>query len=104
MGRVMAVRVTTANGKDATVRVEYEDGVTRVIIPRDLPILSRLELAAAKTRVVNQLKGLGADLQNIEPDQIVIEWAAAAQQKEPAGEPALPHKRLPISVPSPRGT
>jgi hypothetical protein len=104
MGRVMAVRVTTANGKDATVRVEYEDGVTRVIIPRDLPIPSRLELAAAKTRVVNQLKGLGADLQNIEPDQIVIEWAAAAQQKEPAGEPALPHKRLPISVPSPRGT
>ena len=78
MARVTAVRVTRTDGKDATVRVEYEDGVTHVIIPRDSPIPSPLEPGAAKIRVVNQLKGLGADLQNIEPDQIVIECAPAA--------------------------
>ena len=77
MARVMGVRVTRTDGKDAAVRVQYEDGATHVIIPRDLPIPSPSEPAAAKIRVANQLKGLGADLQNIEPDQIVIELAPA---------------------------
>jgi hypothetical protein len=33
--------------------------------------------AAAKIQVANQLKGLGTDLLNIEPDQIVIERTPA---------------------------
>ena len=72
IARVREVRVTTTDSKDATVRVEYEDGVTHVILPHKL--ISPLEPAAAKLQVVDQLKGLGADLPNIEPDQVIVEW------------------------------
>jgi len=75
MAGVREVRVTTADGKNATVTVGYEDGFTHVILTDQLSMSSPLEPAAAKIQVANQLKALGTDLTNIEPDQIVIEWA-----------------------------
>ena len=74
MAGVREVRVTTADGKNATVTVGYEDGFTHVILTDQLSMSSPLEPAAAKIQVANQLKALGT-LTNIEPDQIVIEWA-----------------------------
>jgi hypothetical protein len=52
----MLFTATTANPLD------------RVSIP------SPLEPSVAKIQIANQLNGLGADLQGIEPNRIVIEW------------------------------
>jgi hypothetical protein len=78
MAGIREVRTTTTDGKDSTVSVEYEDGTTHVIVPHQLTFPSPLEPAVAKIRVVNLLKKLGADLLDIEPDQITIEWRPAA--------------------------
>jgi len=75
MAGVREVRVRTTDGKSAHVRVEYEHGDAYVILSDQLLLPSPLDPAAAKIQVVTQLKTLGADLLNIEPDQIVIEWA-----------------------------
>jgi hypothetical protein len=71
---IREVRVTTRDGKDSAISVEYEGGATHRIVPHQLAIPSPLEPAAAKIRVVNRLKTLGSDLINIEPNQINIEW------------------------------
>jgi hypothetical protein len=77
MARIREVRVTTSDGKDGALSVEYEEGDTHLIVPHQLTFPSPLEPAAAKIRVANLLNRLGADLLNIEPDQIVIEsWPA----------------------------
>jgi hypothetical protein len=56
--------------------MEYEDGVTRAILEYHLALPPPLEPAAAKLQAVNLRKKLGTDLLNVEPDQIIIEWAA----------------------------
>lgn len=78
MARIREVRVTTRDGKDSAISVEYEDGTTHLIVPHQLAIRSPLEPAVAKIQVVNLFKSLGTDLLNIETDQIVIEWWPAA--------------------------
>jgi hypothetical protein len=75
MAGVREVRVTTTDGTSAHVRIEYENGDAYVILSDQMSLPSSLDLGSAKIQVVNQLKTLGADLLNIEPDQIVIEWA-----------------------------
>jgi hypothetical protein len=78
MAGVREVRVATTDGKSAHVRIEYERGDAGdayVILSDQLSFPSPLDPGAAKIQVVNQLKTLGIDLLNIEPDQIVIEWA-----------------------------
>ena len=77
MAGVREVRVTTTDGKNVTVTVGYEDGFTHVILTDQLSMSSPLEPAAAKIQVANQLKALGTNLTNIEPDRIIIEWRAA---------------------------
>jgi hypothetical protein len=77
MAGVREVRVTTIDGRQATVRVEYDEGVTQVIFADQLSMPSPLEPAAAKIQVANQLKKLAIDLQDVEPDQIIIEWTPA---------------------------
>jgi hypothetical protein len=47
------------------------------VLGRFCQLSCRLASAAAKIQVANQLKGLGTNLLNIEPDQIVIEWMLA---------------------------
>ena len=74
MAGIREVRLTTADGKDGALSVAYEDGATHLIVPYELAMPSPLEPAAAKLQVVNLLKRLGADLLNIEPNQIIIEW------------------------------
>jgi hypothetical protein len=74
MGGIRRVRVTTPDGKNSAVTVEYEDGTTHLIVPHQLTISSPLEPGAAKIQVLNLLRRLGDDLQKIEPDQIRIEW------------------------------
>jgi hypothetical protein len=74
MAGVREVRVTTIDGRQATVRVEREDGVIQVILADHLSMLSPIEPAAAKIQVANQLKKLAIELQDVEPDQIIIEW------------------------------
>jgi hypothetical protein len=74
MAGIREVRLTTADGKDCALSVEYEYGTTHLIVPDQLAMSSPLEPAAAKLQVANLLKRLGADLQNIEPDLIIIEW------------------------------
>jgi hypothetical protein len=69
------IRVTTIDGK-ATVRVEYEDGWTKLIFSDQLSMPSPLDPAAAKIQVANQLKKLAIP-QDVEPDQVIIEWTAA---------------------------
>jgi len=78
MAGIREVRVTTTDGKNATVSVEYEDGLTHVILSDRLSMPSPLEPAAAKIQVANQLKQLSSGLENVEPDQIIIEWAIVA--------------------------
>jgi hypothetical protein len=56
MAGVREVRVTTIDGRQATVRVEYDEGVTKVIFADQLSMPSPLEPAAAKIQVANQLK------------------------------------------------
>jgi hypothetical protein len=75
MAGVREVRVATTDGKSAHVRIECEHGDAYVILSDQLSFPSPLDPGAAKIQVVNQLKTLGIDLLNIEPDQIVIEWA-----------------------------
>jgi len=75
MAGVREVRITTTDGKSAHVRIEYEHGDAYVILSDQLSLPSPLDPGAAKIQVVNQLKTFGADLLNIEPDQVVIEWA-----------------------------
>ena len=75
MAGVREVRVTTIDGKSAHLRIEYEHGDAYAILSDQLSLPSPLDPGAAKIQVVTQLKTLGADLLNIEPDQIVIEWA-----------------------------
>jgi hypothetical protein len=74
MAGIREVRVTTTNGKTATVRVEYEDGTTQVIVADQLLMPSPLEPAVAKIQVANQLRKLSINLHHIEPDQITMEW------------------------------
>jgi hypothetical protein len=74
MAGIREVRVTTTDGKDSALSVEYEGGDTHLIIPHQLAIPSPLEPAATKIQVAYLLRKLGADLLNIEPDQIIIEW------------------------------
>jgi hypothetical protein len=59
MGGVRHVRVTTTDGKNVTVTVEYQDGFTHVILADQLTMPSPLDPAAAKIQVANQLKALG---------------------------------------------
>jgi hypothetical protein len=80
MAGVREVRVTTIDGRQATVRVEYDEGITQVIFADQLLMRSRLEPAAAMSQVANQLKKLAIDLQDVEPDQIIIEWTPALQK------------------------
>ena len=70
------VRVTNADGR-LTVRVHYDDGVTQLICADQLSIPLPPEPAAAKLQVANQLKKLIVGPQDLEPDQITIEWTAA---------------------------
>jgi hypothetical protein len=79
MAGIREVRVTTSDGKDSALSVEYEEGETHLIVPHQLTFPSPLEPAATKLQVVNLLKRLGADLLNIEPDQIIVEWRPAAR-------------------------
>jgi hypothetical protein len=74
MAGIREVRVTTADGRTAIVKVEYEDGTTQVITADHLTMPSPLEPAVAKIQVANQLRKLSANLQHVEPDQIIIEW------------------------------
>jgi hypothetical protein len=72
MAVVQEVRITTTDGKIAAVRVEYNDGGTDLIVAEPLP--SRLDPAALKIQVANQLKAFGTDA---DPDQMIIEcWPA----------------------------
>jgi hypothetical protein len=79
-GGVRQIRVTTSDGKNITVTVEYQDGFALVILADQQSMPLSLDPAAAKIQVANQLKELGTDLMNIEPDQIIIEWPAAEQK------------------------
>jgi hypothetical protein len=74
MAGIREVRVTTTDGRKATVSVEYDDGRTQFIFADQLSMPSPLDPVAAKIRVANQLKSLSLDLQDIEPAQIIIEW------------------------------
>jgi hypothetical protein len=74
MASIRSVWVTGTDGRKATVRVEYDDGRTQVILADQLLMPSPLEPAAAKIQVANQLKKLTVAPQGIEPDQIIIEW------------------------------
>jgi hypothetical protein len=74
MASIIAIWVTGNDGRKATVRVEYDDGRTQVILADQLLMPSPLEPAAAKIQVANQLKKLTVAPQGIEPDQIIIEW------------------------------
>jgi hypothetical protein len=74
MAGIIEVRVTTTDGKDSASSVEYEGGDTHLIISYQLAIPSPLEPAATNIQVANLLKKRGADLLNIEPGQIIIEW------------------------------
>lgn len=74
MAGIREVRVTTPDGKDSAISVEYEGGATHLIVPHQLAIPSPVEPSAAKVRVLNLLTQLGTDLLNIEPNQITIEW------------------------------
>jgi hypothetical protein len=71
---IREVRVTTTDGKTAIVKVEYEDGTTRIIVADQLSIPSPLEPAAAKIQVANQLGNLSVNPPHVEPNQIIIEW------------------------------
>jgi hypothetical protein len=73
MANVKEVRVTTIDGKNAAVSVEYEDGTTRVAIDR-ISLLSPLDPAATRVQVANQLRAFGIDLSDIAAAQIIIEW------------------------------
>jgi hypothetical protein len=73
-GGIRGVRVTIRDGENSAVTVEYEDGATHLIVPHDLKISSPIEPGAAKIQVFNLLKRLGEDLQQIELEQIAIEW------------------------------
>jgi hypothetical protein len=73
--RIREDRVTTTDGNTATVKVEYQDGTTQIIVADQLRLSSPLEPAAAGVQVANQLNKLNIDLQYVEPDQIVIEWS-----------------------------
>jgi hypothetical protein len=75
MASVKEIRVTTVDGKNAEVSVEYEDGATHVAIER-MSLLSPLDPAATKIQVANELRALGTDLSDIEVAQIIIEWRA----------------------------
>ena len=59
MGGVRHVRVTTTDGKNVTVTVEYQDGFTHVILTDQLSMPSPADPVAAKIQVANQLKALG---------------------------------------------
>lgn len=74
MATIREVRVTTTDGKTGIVKVEYEDGVTRIIVADQLSMPSPLEPAAAKIQVANQLGNLSINPPHVEPDQIIIEW------------------------------
>jgi hypothetical protein len=76
MPGIRQVQVTTTDGKNATVTVQYEDGFTHVILADQLSMPSPLDPASAKIQVANQLKALGTDLTHIEPDRMMIEWPA----------------------------
>jgi hypothetical protein len=76
MTAVKEVWVTNNDGRQVTVRVEYDDGRIGVILADQLSMPSPLEPTAAKTQIANQLKKLTVGLQDIEPDQITIEWTA----------------------------
>ena len=71
---ITEVRVTTLDGKNVTIAVEYESGAALVILKHQRSALSPLEPAATKVEVANQLTQLGTALAKIEPDQIIIEW------------------------------
>jgi hypothetical protein len=74
MPRVTGVRLTTADGKNSAVAVEYENGAIYLIVPHELAMPSPVEPSAATIRVLNLLKEFGTDLLNIERNQITIEW------------------------------
>jgi hypothetical protein len=74
MAGVREVRVTNNDRRRVTVKVEYDDGVTQVILADRLSMPLSLDPTAAKIQVANQLKKLTACPQDIEPDQITIEW------------------------------
>jgi hypothetical protein len=57
MAGVREIRVTTTDGKNATVRLEYEDGFTHVILRDQLSLTSPLDPAAAKNPGCQSAKG-----------------------------------------------
>jgi len=73
MAGVREVRFKTANRKNATVTVEYEDGVTRAVFTYQLANAAPSEPVAAKIQVLNRLRELGVDLQTIHSQQVIIE-------------------------------
>jgi hypothetical protein len=71
---VKEVRVTTANGIDATITIEYEDGSTQIIAADELKMPSPLDPSTAKLRVAEALRKSGVNLLFINPEQITILW------------------------------
>jgi hypothetical protein len=61
MASIKEVSVTTTDGKDSAISVEYEDGATHLIVPYKLAIPSPLEPSAARIRAVDPFKS-GTDL------------------------------------------
>jgi hypothetical protein len=78
MAGVKVVRVTSHDGRQVAVRVEYDDGRTRMIFADRLSMPSpSMPAAAAKVQVANQLTKLSVGPQDIEPDRIILEWTPA---------------------------
>ena len=73
MAGVRAVRFKTVNRMDATVKVEYEDGVTRAVFTYQLTNAVPFDTVAAKIQVLNRLREFGVDLQTIYSQQVIIE-------------------------------
>jgi hypothetical protein len=90
MAEIKVVRVQTNLHKNVVVRVEYEDGVLRVLFAGRSSVLPLDPMAAdpmaAKIEVANLLKRLGTDLVNLELDRINVVRPAA---EESAGRDSL---------------
>jgi hypothetical protein len=72
MAGVREVRVTT-DGKQLSVSVEYDDGVTQVTFADQLSMPSPSDPTAAKIQIANQIKTLTVGPRHVEPDQIIID-------------------------------
>jgi hypothetical protein len=73
---IREVRVITSDGIKATIRIEYEDGSTQVVVADQLKIPSPVQPTEVKLQVARELMKLSVSLQQVVPDQIVIIWTA----------------------------